>query len=100
MQSTLVFRGLVGCTYTSAIRTLTIQKYIIRVRPPRSPSETPRAMARVFRDDDELDELLDIDDGGMGEEKPDEVLDADNDVDDDDEGRLLQLAIGGVRELG
>ena len=57
-------------------------------------------MARVFRDDDELDELLDVDDGGMGEEKPDEVLDADNDVDDDDEGRLLQLAIGGVRELG
>ena len=57
-------------------------------------------MARIFRDDDELDELLDVDDGGMGEEKPDEVLDADNDVDDDDEGRLLQLAIGGVRELG
>jgi hypothetical protein len=81
MQSTLVFRGLVGCTYTSAIRTLTIQKYIIRVRPPRSPSETPRAMARVFRDDDELD------DGGLGDEEPDEVLDADNDVENDDEGK-------------
>jgi hypothetical protein len=52
-----------------------------------------RAMARVFRDDDELDN------GGMGEEEPDELLDADNDVDDNDEGQPSS-AIGGARELG
>ena len=39
-------------------------------------------MARIFRDDDELG-----DDGGVSEEELDEVLDADNDVENDDEGK-------------